>query len=135
LETRVPARLSPAEGRRFGLTVGVAFVAVGAVLWWRGHGAAAPVAAAAGTLLVVAGLVTPARLGPVYRGWMGLATVLSRITTPLFLGIAYFGVITPTGLLRRLAGRNPLVRRPSQPSFWIPREAGARRRRDMEHLF
>ena len=135
METRVPARLTPREGRRFGFTVGAAFVAVAGLLWWRGHGAAAPVPAALGTLLVVVGLVAPARLGLAHRSWMALAAALSKITTPLFLGIAYFGAIAPIGLLWRLARRNSLVRPPSQPSFWIPRETGARRRSDMKRLF
>jgi hypothetical protein len=135
LEKRVPTRLSPAEGRRFGLTVGAAFAALAALLWWRGHGATAPLPATLGALLMVAGVVAPARLELPYRGWMGLATALSRITTPIFLGITYFGVIAPIGLLRRLAGRNSLVRRSSQSTFWIPREAGARTRSGMEHLF
>ncbi len=115
--------------------MGAAFVALAGLLWWRGHGAAAPVPAALGALLVLAGLAVPARLGPAQRAWMGLATALSKVTTPIFLGIAYFGVIAPVGLLRRLAGRNSLVRPPSQPSFWIARGEGARRRADMERLF
>ena len=135
MERRVPARLSPAEGRRFGLTVGAAFVALAGALWWRGHDAAAPVPAALGTLLGLAGLVTPARLGPLQRAWMRVASALSKVTTPIFLGVAYFGVIAPMGLLLRLSRRNALRRLPSQPSFWIPREASARRRRDMERLF
>ncbi len=45
------------------------------------------------------------------------------------------GIIAPVGLLRRLAGRNSLVRPPSQPSFWIARGEGARRRSDMQRLF
>jgi len=135
LETRVPARLSPAEGRRFGLTVGAAFLALGGALWWRGRGAAAPVCVALGGLLVLAGLVAPARLAPVYRAWMGLGAALSKITTPIFLAIAYFGVIAPTGLLLRLAGRKPLARPRTRPSFWVPREAMMRRRSDMERLF
>lgn len=135
MATRVPARLSPAEGRRFGLTVGAAFVALAGVLAWRGRSAGVPLPAALGAALILAGLVVPAHLGPLYRAWMRLATLLSSITTPLFLAIAYFGIIAPIGLLRRLAGRNSLVRPPSEPSFWIPRETGARRRDDMERLF
>jgi len=115
--------------------VGAAFVALAGLLWWRGHGAVAPVPAALGTLLVLAGLAVPARLGPAYRAWMGLAAALSKITTPIFLGVAYFGVIAPVGLLRRLAGRNSLVHRPSQTSFWIARPHDGRRRGDMERLF
>jgi len=66
---------------------------------------------------------------------MRVATALSKITTPIFLGVAYFGVIAPMGLLLRLARRNTLRRLPSQPSLWIPRDSNARRRRDMERLF
>jgi len=134
LETRVPARLSAAEGRRFGLSVGGMFLVLGAVLWWRGH-ATAPVPAALGALLVVAALVAPTRLGPFEHGWMRLGAALSRITTPIVLAIAYFGVIAPTGVVLRLARRNPIARPRLQSSRWIPREAGARRRRDMERLF
>ena len=32
----VPARLTPAQGRRFGLTVGGAFLLLAAIAWWRG---------------------------------------------------------------------------------------------------
>ncbi len=135
MERRVPARLSPAEGRRFGLTVGAAFVALAGALWWRGHGAAASVPAACGILLGLAGLVAPTRLGPLQRAWMRVASALSKVTTPIFLGVAYFGVIAPMGLLLRVSRRNALRRLPPQPSFWIPREASARRRRDMERLF
>ena len=36
-QNRVPARLTPAEGRKFGLTVGAAFLVLAAIPWWRGH--------------------------------------------------------------------------------------------------
>ena len=135
LETRVPTRLTPKEGRRFGLTLGAAFVVLGALLGWRGHATAAPVVATLGAALTVAGLVAPTRLGPLERTWSGLGVAISRITTPIFLGILYVGVITPAGLLLRLAGRNPLGRPRQQPSFWVPRGADARRRSDMQRLF
>lgn len=135
MAARVPARLSPAEGRRFGLTVGVAFLALAGYVAWRGPWLkAAPVAAIA-VALIAAALVIPARLGPVYRAWMALAAAMSRVTTPLFMGLVYFGIVTPTGLLRRLARRNHLVRPRSAQTFWITREAAVRRRTDMERQF
>ena len=59
METRIPARLSSAEGRRFGLTVGAAFLVLGGALAWRGR-AAAPVALALGALLLAAGVIVHA---------------------------------------------------------------------------
>jgi Saxitoxin biosynthesis operon protein SxtJ len=135
LATRVPARLSAAEGRRFGLTVGGAFVVLGGLAWWRGRLLTAGVATGVGLALVIAALVVPARLGPIYRLWMGLAAAMSKVTTPVFMGIIYFAVVTPTGLLRRLAGKDSLVRPRTAKSFWVSRAADAQRRAGMERQF
>lgn len=134
LETRIPTRLSAAEGRRFGLTVGTAFIALGAVAAWRGHAQAASATGAIGLALAIMALGAPARLGPIYRMWMGLAEVMAKITTPVFMGVVYFAVLTPTGLLRRLLGKNAL-RRPAGNTFWISRAADARQRTDMGRQF
>jgi hypothetical protein len=115
----IPAGLTPAEGRKFGLQVGAAFAVLGALSRWRGHDTAPLVLWALGGLLIAGGLFFPGRLGPVYRAWMGLAVVLSKVTTPLFLGIVYFGVIAPMGVVMRLLGRNPLVHRPERDSYWV----------------
>jgi hypothetical protein len=135
LATRIPARLSAAEGRRFGLTVGMAFAVLGGLAWWRGHVLVAGVALGLGLALVIAALVVPSRLGPIYRAWMGLAAVMSKITTPVFMGVVYFAVVTPTGLLRRLAGKNALRRQPVGNTFWVSRATDAHRRAGMERQF
>lgn len=50
-------------------------------------------------------------LNPVYKAWMRFGLLLSKITTPLILGIAFYLVITPIGLFRKLAQRDTLKRR------------------------
>jgi hypothetical protein len=42
------------------------------------------------------------------------------------MGIVYFLVITPIGLLLRLAGRRPLPKPRSAGSLWVRREPGNR---------
>jgi hypothetical protein len=135
LAARVPARLSSSEGRKFGLTVGAAFLALGAVFWWRGHVYQAGAAGLLGAALSLAGLLVPGRLGPTYGAWMRLAAALSAVTTPVFMAVIYFGVLTPVGFMVRLLRGNPLVRPRSGASFWVPREGAARRRSDMERQF
>ncbi len=93
------------------------------------------VAVGIGLALVITGLVVPARLGLIYRLWMGLAAVMSKVTTPIFMGIVYFVVVTPTGLVRRLAGKDSLVRPRTAKSFWISRAADAQHRTGMERQF
>jgi len=106
--------------------------ALASVAWWRGRLIAATVLITFAGLLLGTGLLLPARLGPVRQAWMGLATALSKITTPLVMALLYFAVITPVGLLLRVVGRNPLKR---QLSSWVARPAEARKRRDMERQF
>lgn len=123
---RVPARLSAAAGRRFGLTVGGAFVVLAAIAAWRGWPVVSAVAGVLGLGLTIAGLAIPTRLGPVERGWMRLAAVISRVTTPIVMGVLYFVVITPVGLLTRIFGHHPLTRPPGA-GVWVARAPGAHR--------
>ena len=95
-------RLSNAELRKFGLTVGGAFVVLAAVSWWRGHELPPRVLATLGVALLVPGLVFPSLLGPVQRAWMGLAMVLGHVNTRIILTVVYYAVMTPVGLVMRL---------------------------------
>lgn len=127
LESRVPARLTPAEGRKFGLLVGGAFLLLAALLWRRTHVTGATVVGIVGAALVLGGLVAPAQLGPVYRGWMALAKAISKVTTPIFMSIIFFLVLTPAGFLVRLFGHRPLTPPRGAGTYWHSRPDGERR--------
>lgn len=118
---RSPARLSPQEGRKFALTLTAAFAVLAAVSWWRSHPRTSTVFAIVAAVLLLAGLAAPTRLGPVRDAWMGLAHAISKVTTPIFMSILYFLVITPSALIRRLVGGNPLRRSQGKESGWIDR--------------
>jgi hypothetical protein len=131
----VPARLSPVEGRKFGLLVGGAFLLLAMFLWWRGKTGFAPWLGGLGGLLAVAGLLIPGHLGPIYRAWMGLALALSKVTTPIFMGIVFYLVITPIGVLMRLVGRQPLKHAGKGGGFWVERPEGVTHQSSMERQF
>ncbi|HEX9220826.1 MAG TPA: SxtJ family membrane protein [Gemmatimonadaceae bacterium] len=123
-----------AEGRHFGLAVGAVLLAVAFVSALRNRSLAfVAVLGGLGAILLLAGLLMPGRLGPFYRGWMAIAVVLSRITTPVILAVMYFLMITPMAFLRRTFGGNPLVARDSGNSFWVIR--GSPRSRSMWRQF
>ena len=131
----VSTRLSAAAGRKFGLTLGIAFGVLTAILWWRDRETVATITAVLSVLLIFAGLLMPTRLGPVERGWMAFAQAISKVTTPIFMGIVYYVSIAPIGLVMRVAGRNPLKRSESANGFWIERKQGADARSDMHRQF
>lgn len=77
----------------------------------------------AGAFVVMA-LLFPQALTPVYRGWMHFGFFMSRITTPLLLGLVFFLAILPTGLIMRAFGRDPMARdrNPDAASYRVPSE-------------
>jgi hypothetical protein len=135
LEAPISARLSPAEGRRFAFTVGGVFLLLAAIGVWRGRSHQALVFGGLGTILMLAGLIIPGRLGPVLRAWLGLGHLMSKVTAPVFLGLVYFAVLTPIGVLMRLFGRRPLERPAGASSWWVDRALDTRQRTDMQRQF
>jgi hypothetical protein len=74
-------------------------------------------------VFLLAALAFPAMLSPLNRLWMRFGLLLHRIVSPLVLGIMFFGVIMPIGLLMRLLGKDPLRLRLDKAagSYWIER--------------
>ena len=130
----IPARLTAAEGRKFGVTVGTAFVVLAGILLWRDKMLASQITGVLGGLLLLAALVAPTRLGGIQRGWMAFGLALSKITSPIFMSIVYIGVVTPIGFIRRTLGRNPLVPVAAPDgSVWAERQPNSPKQ--MERLF
>lgn len=109
--------------RRFGLTALVFFGVLFALGLWREKfilGGFFGVLAIAGLALALA----PQPLQPFYRGWMVAAHFIGRAITILMLSIAYYLVITPSAMIKRLFGGRPLPVRPDKDavSYWVPRD-------------
>jgi hypothetical protein len=104
------ARSDRSEQRTFGLVVGGIFGLIG--IWpavIRG-GHIRLWALGVTALLVLPALLAPRVLGPAHRAWMALGSVLSWVNNRLILGLVFFGLITPIGLVIRRAGRDPMRR-------------------------
>lgn len=54
---------------------------------------------------------------------------LAEIGTLITMALLFFAVVTPIGIVMRLAGRDPLRLRfePAEPSYWVPRTSHGRR--------
>ncbi len=74
-------------------------------------------------VLGIWGIAAPTSLRPVYRGWMKFGLLLSKITTPIIMGLVFYLMITPMGLVRRLTGNDSLARRfDTGPTYRVPTE-------------
>lgn len=129
---RPSTRLTASEGRKFGFTVGGAFLVLAGLMIWRGHEVLIWTFGSLGVLLGIGGLLVPTRLGPVHDGWMRLAHAISKVTTPIVMTVVYYLVITPTALIRRTFGRNPLRHPARDGGYWLARSES---RSDLERQF
>ncbi len=115
----------PRALRRFGLLVGAVLLVAGL---WLGRRAAHPsppdLLAVAGAALLLLGAAGPGWLRRPYRLWMALASTLGWFTSRLLLVTIFLAVVTPIGLLARLAGKRFLDRAPDRgaTSYWVRRD-------------
>lgn len=108
--------------RSFGLVFAGVFTVIGLLPLVGGRQARGWSLIVAGGFLVVA-LVRPALLAPANRLWLTLGLLLHRVSSPLVLGLLFFLLFTPMGLLMKALGKDPLRLRldPSSSSYWIHR--------------
>lgn len=123
---------SPKELRSFGFTFGVVAGIFSLALWWRGRETAAVSFLAAAAVFFLAGALAPGVLRAIHGPWMKLAEALGYINTRILLGLFFVVGVTPTGLLMRLSGKDPMSRtfkKKGAGSYWVkptPHEDGPR---------
>lgn len=119
---------------------GLVFAAVFAIiaLWplWK-SGAVREWALITAAAITIVALAIPRALGPLSRAWHGLGLVLHRVVNPLVMGLLFYLTVTPTGLLMRLFGKDPLRLRfdPEAKSYWIERQPPGPAPETMRHQF
>jgi hypothetical protein len=75
-------------------------------------------------LVAVSGWIAPGLMRIVHLGMAYATLPVGLVVSPVVLGVVYYLVLTPTGLLMRLLGYDPMQRRLDRDakSYWLPRE-------------
>jgi hypothetical protein len=122
--------------RAFGLLFGALTGAMAALAAWRGRSSAFGWGIVAG-MFFAATLFAPSLLSPFNRGWRRAALLLSGITTPIVMGLLFFAILTPVGVIMRLAGNDPLRLRFERggSSYWLARTSQGYRQTSMTKQF
>ena len=109
--------------RSLGLVFAAVFAIIGLLPLWGGGAVRVWALGVAGVFVALA-LVAPALLRPLNQAWFRFGQLLHRIVSPVIIGLLFFTTVTPTGILMRLAGKDPLRLRfdPAAASYWIPRQ-------------
>ena len=73
-------------------------------------------------LFITTTLIKADLLRPLNKLWMHFGLLLGKIISPIILGIIFFGLFTPYGIVMRLLGRDELsLRIQKNKSNWILR--------------
>jgi len=61
------------------------------------------------TLLLVINMIWPTVFRPVARIWIGGSVLLGTVVSKILLTILFFGLVTPIGVVRRIAGADAML--------------------------
>lgn len=109
--------------RSFGIVFFVVFAIIG--LWpLLNHGPVRVWALVIAAIFLVIALTVPKILAPLNRVWMKFGLLLAAIISPIFLGILFYLVFMPLGLVMRLAGNDALKLKLDRNarSYWVDRD-------------
>ena len=122
--------------RRFGLTVGIAFWVLTALLLWKNR-PLWPLFGGLGTAFLLLAALYPLALRPIEKVWMTAARAMGWVMTRVILGLVFILLFTPAGLIIRLLRKDPLNLRfdRAASTYWHPRKARDPSPERMERMF
>jgi hypothetical protein len=125
----------PSEWIKFTAVMGLVANIILWMLWWQGLlRDAVPVATTALAILAVAiASLRPRWFRGFYRGGMTVSFHIGQVIGKLLLTVFFFLVVTPIGILLRLAGKDLLQikRHPGQTTYWH----SAKNNREFDRMF
>ncbi|MGO4672530.1 SxtJ family membrane protein [Bosea sp. 2YAB26] len=109
--------------RSFGFVFTGVFALLALYNGWH-HGRAWPWLAGIAAVFLGITLVRASLLAPLNKLWTRFGLLLASVVNPIVLGLLFFVVFTPIGLLARLLGKDflRLRRKPEVASYWVRRD-------------
>ena len=124
IDVQAPVSTSHSTLRQF---AGLCLLIFGGLAGWeyvgRDHQSVALLFAGLAVVLGGGGLIWPRGIRPVFVTAMALTMPVGVVVSRVLLGVLFFGLFTPVGLVFKLIGRDALARqyKPEQTSYWEPK--------------
>ena len=120
---KAESKIKISSNRSFGLVFFVVFLIV--ALWPLKSGEDIRIwSLALSIIFFILGILNSKLLTPLNKLWFKFGILLGSIVSPIIMGIVYFAVVTPTGVLMRLLGKDLLrmSKVKNTSTYWIKRE-------------
>jgi|TARA_B110000914_G_C15436162_1_gene433872 hypothetical protein len=110
------------SNKKFGYFFSAIFLIVATYLLYSANKTVGYVLVILALLSFVTTLINADVLLPFNKLWMRFGLLLGKIISPIVLGIIFFGLFTPYGIVMRIVGRDELrLKRLKNKSHWILR--------------
>lgn len=116
--------LDKKQVRTFGLMLAAILIVFGVLQFYKDRHSLAYVLYVSGVISAASALFFQPVIKPIYIIMMKMAHVLGWINTRILLGLLFYIILTPTGLLMRMFGRDILDQNinPDSKDYWIKKE-------------
>jgi hypothetical protein len=114
-----PDTTKPGSDRSFGLVFAGVFAFITAFILIK-EGRISWLAAGVSAVFLIAALLTPKVLAPLNKLWFRFGMLLHKVVSPVILGLIFFVILTPAGVLLRL-----LSKKDEATAKWIDRPTDA----------
>ena len=115
------SRIKISSNRSFGLVFFVVFLIV--ALWPLKSGEDLRLwSLTLSIIFLILGVLNSKLLIPLNKLWFKFGMFLGAIISPIIMGIVFFSVVTPTGIIMRLMGKDLLKLKRKKNTYWIDRE-------------
>ena len=117
-------KIKISSNRSFGLLFFVVFLIIS--LWpLTSEGSIRIWSAIISSVFFILGLLNSKLLTPFNQLWFKFGMILGAIISPIVMGIVFFLVVTPTGFILRIMGKDLLNKKydKEKETYWIKRDA------------
>lgn len=108
--------------KSFGIVFAVVFTIIG--LWPLLHGESTRLwSITIAAVFLAAAFTKPEVLTPLNKLWFKFGLLLHKIVSPIIMGVVFLLGIVPTGLIRRVLGKDAMrFKKPEGDTYWIKRD-------------
>ncbi|MEE8321260.1 MAG: SxtJ family membrane protein [Gammaproteobacteria bacterium] len=122
--------------KRFGLTMGILFAGIFGIFFpWLFDTAFPYWPWLLALVFILWALISPLTLKFIYSMWIRFGLLMNHITTPILLGIEFYMIITPMGLVMRMCGRDEMRLKLDYDKVSYRRESQCRSKETLERPF
>ena len=74
-------------------------------------------------IFLILGLINSKFLSPLNKAWFKFGIILGSVIAPIVMGIVFFFVVTPTGLIMKALGKDILgLKRNKNNTYWLEKD-------------